>query len=380
MYGRKAIIFLMIWMFPTLAARAQVQVHAQLIQRDLRVFFLSDLNLSGRGTSANEIFALTIQNTSPLPQTARLWVGISSMRLGELAAGITRPFALPGGALMRLTNQNLFTQAQQFALQEYQILDNGSQLRDRVLKLGKLPSDIYRFTFVIKPAEGDAELSSTFIEIDVSNPTSLDLIGPGSPAERDAPAVITGTQPIFRWTSNMDQYKLILAEKLPGVHDSASPAEIIQDRIRFERTFTLDPARAGAFSSDGGEYISVTAYPYPAFGAWPLEPGKIYYWQITGMAPSSGAPLELPSEIWSFIVHDASAAMGALSDEALLAQLRALLGDDLETFFRAGGALDGFTPSGLFMLNGRWISREQIRAILAKIASGEYTLIESRVE
>lgn len=380
MHGRKMIILMLIWLFPALAAQAQMQIQAQVIQRDLRVFFLSDLNLTGRGTTGNEIFSLSITNTTPVPQTSRLWVGISSLNLGELASGITRPFTLQGGAFLRITNQNLFTQAQQFALQDYQILDTGSDLRDRVLRLGKLPSDIYRFTFEIRQAEGETVVSSTFIEIDVSNPTSLDLIGPGAAAERGDPLVIPSSQPIFRWTSNINQFRLCIAEKLADVHDSASPAEIIQDRIRFEKTFTLDPTRSGGFAEDGSEYISTTAYPYPAAGVWPLEAGKVYFWQITGIVPSSGAPLELPSEIWSFVVQGAGGPLSSLTHEALLAQLRVLLGDDFEAFFRSGGELEGFSPSGLFLLNGRWISQEQIRAILAKIASGEYTLVESRVE
>ncbi len=379
MHGRKTIIFLLVWLFPALAAQAQMQIQAQVIQRDLRVFFLSDLNLTGRGTTANEIFALTITNPTGTARTSQLWVGISSRNFGELASGITNPFTLSPGAFLRITNRNLFSQAQQFTLQDYQILDTGIELRDRVLRLGKLPSDIYIFTFELRPSDGGSS-SSTFIEIDVSNPTSLDLIGPGAPADRGDAVIVPSSQPIFRWTSNINQFRLCIAEKLPDVHDSASPAEIIQDRIRFEKTFTLDPTRSGGLAEDGSEYISTTAYPYPAAGVWPLEAGKVYFWQITGIVPSSGAPLELPSEIWSFEVQGAGGPLGSLTHEALLAQLRALLGADFEAFFKSGGELAGYLPSGLFLLNGRWISQEQIRAILAKIASGEYTLIESRVE
>ena len=224
--------------------------------------------------------------------------------------------------------------------------------------------------------------SDTYIEIDVSNPTSLDLIGPGSPSDRGMPGVSPTLFPLFRWTSNLSQFRLTLAERLPDVHEDASPAEIIQDRIRFERTFTVNPGRVGSLAADGSEYIASSSYLYPAAGAWPLEQGKSYFWQITGLLPSSGGITELPSEIWSFTVREGSGwtATSGPSLEELLGLLRPELGDDFFARFGSGGDLEGFTLSGRYYLNGRWISQEQLQAILAKLASGDYKLIETRVE
>lgn len=382
MFGRKLAMTGLIWLITAAAAPAQVTITARVSQRDLRLFFLSDFNFTGRGGSSGEIFSLTISGGTT-PQSCQLGVVITRRSDGapvELASGTTRPFNLAAGEIIRLTNTNLFSQAARFSLQDYSISSDGSDLRDQVLARGKLPSGIYRFEFTLQPLPAGSP-ASTYIEIDITNPTSLDLIAPGSPAGRSRPAISPTPLPLFRWTSNIGKFRLRVAEKLAGVHDEASPAEIIQDRIRFERTLVVAAERAGSRAADGSEYIASTSYLYPAAGAWPLEKGKTYYWQITGLAAAAGADVELPSEIWAFSVEEPGGLLSTapvLSD--MLATLTPRLGDSFSATFASGGELDGYALTGRYLLNGRWITLEQLQAILAKIASGEYTLLETRVE
>ena len=103
------------------------------------------------------------------------------------------------------------------------------------------------------------------------------------------------TLPMFRWDSNLAKFRLRIAEKLPELHKNASPEEIMNDRVRFDRTFQLN-RDLSAGSAAGLEVIASTAYQYPATGAWPLERGKTYYWQITGLGPSSGGEIEMPGK------------------------------------------------------------------------------------
>ena len=386
MVGRKLATVILIWMIVVSAVQAQVIIQAQVLQRDLRLFFLSDFNFTGRGRATNEIFSVSIVNTAASPRICCLHMDFSKQEGGTpqlLASGTTNPFTLAAGQTIRITNVNLFSQAQQFSLDEYNIEESGEEVQAKILATGKLPSGVYRFTFVIRPCTGAGFTpSDTYIEFDLSNPTSLDLIGPGEPADRSLPGVTPALFPLFRWTSNIDRFKLTIAEKLADVHDSASPAEIIQDRIRFERIFVVDPARSGGVALDGAEYINGTHYLYPPAGAWPLEDGKIYYWRITGLAPSSGADAEFPSEIWSFRIDaggkrslEATIALGEM-----LTSLRPSVGAEPALFFRSGGELDGFTLTGRYWLNGRWITHEQLQAIMIKLSTGVYKLIESRVE
>ncbi|HNY92599.1 MAG TPA: hypothetical protein PKM23_13835, partial [bacterium] len=327
MSGRKLATGLLIWLITVSAVQAQVIIQAQVLQRDLRLFFLSDLNLTGRGRATNEVFSISIINSAAIQQICCLHMDLSKQEGGRsqlLASGTTNPFTLAAGRTIRITNVNLFSQAQQFSLDDYAIEDSGEEVQSRILATGKLPTGLYRFTFRIRPCSGSGfSPSETYIEFDVSNPTSLDLIGPGEPADRALPGLSPTLFPLFRWNSNLSRFKLTVAEKLAGVHDAASPAEIIQDRIRFERLFTVDPARSGGIAPDGSEYISGTSYPYPSAGAWPLEEGKTYYWRITGVAPSSGAEAEFPSEIWAFRTD--AGAMHSLEIRAGMSEMLASL-------------------------------------------------------
>ncbi|MBN2355589.1 hypothetical protein JXO59_05720 [candidate division KSB1 bacterium] len=360
---------------------AQINISALLVNRELRVFFLSDFNFTGRGTSSGEIFQVRISNATlePVSFQLRLLIRYNSQDLDQ---GITRPYTLSfAESPILITKQNLFSQAQKFSLQDYAILPEGKDIRDKILTTGRLPSGIYQFIFqIIDPSMPGPPVDEAFLEIDISNPSTLDLISPGSPADHASADVIITTQPVFRWTSNMGKFRLRLAEKLPDVHDSASPAEIIQDRVRFEGDYTVDATKSGGTAPDGSTYLPATILQYPPAGAWPLERGKVYYWQVTGLVPTSGAELELPSEIWAFQISPLENLTPALTQTLLLERLRAILGDRFENLFSAGGGLAGFSPTGMCMLNGKWLSAEEVQRILAKIASGEYELIDLRVE
>lgn len=359
---------------------SQINISAFLVNRELRVFFLSDFNFTGRGTGSGEIFQIRIANATFDPISFQLQL-IIWYNDKPLAQGITKPHSLTmAESPILITNQNLFSQAHRFSLQDYSILPEGREMRDRILTTGRLPSGVYKFQFLlVNPADG-TQYDDAFLEIDVSNPGSLDLISPGSPADHSEADVILSLQPVFRWTSNLTRFRLRLAERLPDVHDAAGPAEIIQDRIRFEIELAVDAARAGGVAADGSTYIPATSFQYPAAGAWPLERDKTYYWQVTGLAPTSGTELEMPSEIWAFRIGAPEQVIPTLSHTILLERLSAIFGDRSDRLFSSGGSLAGFSPTGLCLLNGKWLTMEEALNILAKIAAGEYELIELRVE
>jgi len=377
MSGKKTkwLVLVVLLLVLTSSAWSQVTISAQMLNRELRVFFLSDFNFTGRGTASGEIFRLIITNGPTAAATFQLGVEITYNNSELLATGLTKQLTMDAGSVITITNQNLFTQAQKFSLQDYTIDDAGKRLRDRLLSTGKLPSGVYRFTFKLL-VPGGGVIDDTYVEIDVSNPTTLDLIGPGAPADHTAPEMIFTTLPVFRWTSNITQFRLRLAEKLADVHDTASPAEIIQDRIRFERIFTTDASQAG----EGKEYLPATVFQYPAAGVWPLQRGKIYFWQVTGLVPSSGAVMELPSEILAFQVSELDDRAVAMEGSLLLEKLRALLGERFDALFSSGGELAGFSPTGRNYLNGRWLTPDEVQALVNKLTSGEYILVEMRVE
>jgi hypothetical protein len=97
------------------------------------------------------------------------------------------------------------------------------------------------------------------------------------------------------------------------------------------------------------------------------------------LASSSGSELELPGEIWSFKLVDFTAG-GDGAPSFLLSELGSLLGDDLAALLTASGPLSGFSPTGVFTINGRSYSLEQVLSLLAKIKNGEYVVVNVSCE
>ena len=73
MFGRKLAIASILWLITATSALAQISIQAQVVQRELRAFFLSDFNFTGRGRSSTEIFSLTIMNTTGVPRNQSPW-------------------------------------------------------------------------------------------------------------------------------------------------------------------------------------------------------------------------------------------------------------------------------------------------------------------
>ncbi len=354
----------------------QVNISASLLNPSLRVFFISDFNLTGRGTSSAEIFSLNITNTSSSAHPCHLELVIRSDRYGELANGATKPFTVNAYEIRRLTNQNLFNEAKEFKLENYSIQRAGDELKNRILSTGKLPSDTYYFHFALYQEDGSGAPSTAEISIRVDNPSTLDLISPGARAGDSDPLPVFTTLPLFRWDSNLDKFRLRIAEKLPEVHQTAGPEEIINDRVRFDRTFQLDRENPTGYSSEGLEKIAATAYQYPPAGVWTLERGKTYYWQVTGLASSSGGEIEMPGEIWNFAITEPTAGSNAMQ-ALLLSQLQTMLGERLSVLFSSSGPLAGFSPTGVFTVNGHSLTLDQLLSLIAKINSGEYVVINT---
>jgi hypothetical protein len=190
-----------------------VDLNAYLLNREIKVFFLSDFNFTGRASSGGDIFAIDIINRSTNPQTVRValqvsWDGFDD---GPIAEGITEPIVLQPLETIHITNQNLFSSNERISLQDYSIDAVAENLKDTILRTGKLPAGIYSFDLQLLPETGNPKYQR--IDISISNPTTLYLQSPGGPAEM-AVQNIFSPLPMFRWISDMDRFRLIVAELL----------------------------------------------------------------------------------------------------------------------------------------------------------------------
>ena len=350
-----------------------VQITSQLLNPDLKTFMLSDFNFTGRGTSASEIFEVMLMNTSAVEQQCTLTLTIRAEYQGALAFGETNPFILTPQEIIRITNRNLFTKAQRFSLEEYYIENRGQSLINELLASGALPADIYYFIFDLQ--QNGMSQSSTILRIDITNPRSIDLVSPGSDAAAAEVEQVFTPYPLFRWESDMIFFRLVIAERLADSGDDLSPEEVMQQRIVFQRNFRLrrDPAAPVVDT----EELAATLFQYPIAGVRPLEENKIYYWQVTGLVETSGAPLEFPSEIWKFKLV---AAQGAQFLTPLQQQLIALVSGIDTDLLAPGGSLYNFIPNESVRRNGVQISEATILNTLAKLLNGDYRALELTVE
>ena len=133
---------------------------------------------------------------------------------------------------------------------------------------------------------------------------------------------------------------------------------------------------------DPPEFPDAFSLQYPSTGAWPLEEGKTYYWQVKALVTTSSGPMELESEIWGFKIGGLSRG-GVLTPELLriLSFLKDILGEDvIDELFSKGGELEGFRPTGVILDEGKRISLEELTPLIEKLRKGELRITGFSVE
>jgi hypothetical protein len=342
---------------------------------DIEMFMLSDFNFTGKGSSNTEIFELNISNLSSSPTRCYLKMVVQAETLGPMATGETDPFELAAGENIRITNRNMFSAAHQFTLQDYQITNTGNQMTTELLSTGRLPADVYFFMFTLVNVESGLEYGQTIIRFNLTNPRMLHVISPGVLANSSEEARIFTPFPLFRWESDMSAFRLVIAEMLDDARDDTSPEEVLQQRVIFDRTLQINKGGLGSLS--GAEIIPSTLYQYPVAGARSLEEGKIYYWQVTGLVATSGAPQEFPGEIWKFQLAGTGASRMLTPLQQQILNLVRELDPEL---LKPGGNLAGFIPTESVKKNGAEISDKKIIDTLAKIVNNDFEALDVSVE
>lgn len=131
-----------------------------------------------------------------------------------------------------------------------------------------LPNGLYVFECWLSSVSGNvSESNHIFITFNITNPSGfVSLIGPGNEPTMQLEEVFTST-PVFQWQGDGQRYRIKVWEKLDG-----------------QRTFT---EVTGNNPHVDQEVFSPT-FQYPVGGVRVLEPGKIYYWQVTSLTGVAG--------------------------------------------------------------------------------------------
>lgn len=323
-----------------------------------QMLFLSDFDLFKLGEGPI-LFRITMMNRNAQEKEVIGKFSVVSKKLGLLLNGETKPFVLKTNTTI-LTNQDIFTSNSSFSLQEYSFTDASEDLRKVVLQTGKLPPDQYDFIWEIYDVKNPQNAASDLKSLLINSPSNIDLIAPGAYAGFGNLPIVFTPLPYFRWESDAQKFRLKVCEQ---ENLSQTPEEVMQNTPRLEV-----------------EVTDAKYFQYPTIGAWPLEEGKTYFWQVMAVIQTSTGEILLPSEIWGFKLADLSGGLTNIEQMRIISSLRTILGDSaVELLFGPNGELYGFEVTGVAFMNGKPISFEDLTKLIEDIVAGKIKVKEMKV-
>ena len=241
-----------------------------------------------------------------------------------------------------------------------------------VITTGKIADGEYTFLVNIL-SESDQVLASDSKTILVQSPVSITLESPAGALSDTLDNVIYTTFPIFQWFSQMcngcDTY-IRVAPFNPQLHSS------MEDAMEDQRVLPFDQ------SEDWYEIDNVNSFQYPFSGAFPLEEGKVYCWQVMMSMPTTSGSEEMTSTISAFKIGEAGNVeiQERISNPLLMALKEALGEDQFNAYFGTGNDFQGFNPTGQVEVNGVTVDESSISYILNQIGSNTLQIQSISVE
>jgi len=299
---------------------------------DLRPDLLG-ITLIGHGESRPVVLELAVAREDPDPV--------------EILRGTTDPFVVQE-PVRHITSRDLAATGGDFALTSTDV--NVDALTADGARGGRLPAGTYLFTVTLRTPDG-AVLDSDELRLTLGVASRVDLLAPGAPADAGAPPSVPGPTPRFLWSADGDEAGARYRLRVVQVDGAASAVEAMQ--AGYPAWETVTPA---------------TSALYPAsVQALRLEPGATYAWQVTRELGTSGGDEAVESPIYWFRVDGTGGAVAA--DAQFAALLRALGLSELE----------GFTPVGATLEDGRVLPLQALEELLAAIVAGEIALLSVRL-
>ena len=241
-----------------------------------------------------------------------------------------------------------------------------------VITTGKIADGEYTFQVNIL-SEDDQVLASDSKTILVQSPVSITLESPAGTLSDTLDNVIYTTFPIFQWfsqTCNGCNTYIRVAQYNSQIHSS------VEDAMEDQRVLPFDQAE------EWYQIDNVNSFQYPFSGAYPLEEGNIYCWQVMMSMPTTLGSEEMTSTISAFKIGEAgNVETPDLVSNPLLMALQQALGDDqFSAFFGSGNDFQGFIPTGQVEVNGVTVDESSVNYILNQISSDAYQIQTISVE
>jgi hypothetical protein len=340
-----------------LAQTPRVQLDLQFPSFD--VIYLSDIidPVTGKLASSVPNFALNLR-TDPPGQTISLYLVISAKIKLQGDAGYdevlstparTEPFDLFGSRT--ITSRDLRGGLSDIKVDVY---EENQAVKDRLENYAKrfptAPVGTYIVQVKVFSAVTDNPLGSASKTITVQNASSSEvqvtLVDP------PAGAVLATPFPTFSWTSEKPEVTLYVYEKLP-IH--RSPQEAITGIPYLKQ-----------------EISGAQVFTYPANAPRRLQDGRSYYWFVETSVTTNRGVEKRQSDIRMFRVRADNAL--AQTVEQLLNQMGGAAAGTIATLIQMG-----WNPSPPVTMDSRTLSREELIALLSKLAS-EGTKVQIHVE
>jgi len=242
-----------------------------------------------------------------------------------------------------------------------------------ILASGRIAAGQYTFGVQIISGETDDELASDSKTIIVQSPFSISLESPGGALADTSNTLVYTTFPIFQWFAQSGSgfsTFIRVAEFVLGTH--SSPEDAIED----QRVLPFDQTESWY------QINNVNSFQYPLSGAYPLEEGKVYVWQIKKSIPTTAGEEDMLSAIYSFKIGvSGQVETTNTATNALLMALQQALGDDqFNSLFGQGNELQGFIPTGQLEINGVNVDEAGVNYLLNQIISQNYVIQGITVE
>lgn len=241
-----------------------------------------------------------------------------------------------------------------------------------VMTTGKIADGDYTFSIQILSID-DQVFASDAKTINIQSPVSITLESPAGALLDTTDNTIYTNFPIFQWFSqpcNGCETYIRIAQFNQQQHNS--PEDAIED----QRVLPFDQGENWYLLS------SVNSFQYPLTGAYPLEEGNVYCWQIMIKMPTTSGFEEMTSSISSFKIGvSGEINNSSMISNPFLTALKNTLGDDqYNALFGSGNELQGFIPTGQMEINGVSVDVSSVNYILNQIQSNSLQIRSVTVE
>ena len=245
-----------------------------------------------------------------------------------------------------------------------------------ILTSGKLSDGQYKFSVRIYGGLNENDLTMVFNDSKsfvIQSQIPITLESPGGDLSEIADNLLYTSFPIFQWSSgpplaSANTY-IRVAQYNSDIHSG------LEDAIEDQRVLPSNQ------SEDWEQIDNLNSFQYPFSGAYPLDAGNIYCWQIKITLPTTSGSEDMISPIYAFKIGQAGniETSSAITDP-LLMMLQQAIPDQFNSYFGPGMSLEGYTPSGQIEINGVTVDQSVVNNLLQQIMSQNYQIKSVQIE